>query len=102
MATGVRIEIFTGKEIITQQYVVGQMAEVEMDDGRVINARVESVDISGGMENRLRIRFEGGRGISFNLTAANVMSWRTQVKGYWDNQRSSVWCDGVEWPDMAK
>lgn len=101
MVSGISIKIFTGKEIVTKKYVVGQITEVTMDDGFVVKARVESIDISGGMENRLRIRFEGGRGISFNLTAANVMAWRTQVDGYWDNQRSGIRCDGVEWPDMA-
>ena len=99
MITGVEVKIFTGKEIIGRTYVVGQIAEIPLKDGTIVKARVVSISASGGMENRLRIGFEGGRGMSFNLTAANIMAWRTQVDGYYDKQSNHQ--SGIEWHDMA-
>lgn len=100
MITGVEVQILKANgEIAFRKYVIGQMGVVDLPNKSITKEKVTGIDISGGMENRLRIRFEGGRGISYNLTANNIVAWRTQVDGYYDKQ--SNYQSGIEWHDMA-
>ena len=98
MITGVEIKYMGADgEIYSRTYIVGQKPLLPIVHGEE-NPKVKYISESGGMENRLTIGFEGGRRINFNLTASNIMAWRTQVDGYYD--KDSKHQQGQSWPDM--